>query len=89
MYVLQGRTEKFICELIAGQNEDSEYIEPHSLKDIKKASYRLNSKFDFMITIELKDGRAYTYFPEIEEVEVIKKSEGNGKIIPYLVGAMG
>lgn len=89
MGMLQGRTEKFICELIAGQNEDSEYIEPHSLKDIKKASYRLNSKSNFMITIELKDGRAYTYFPEIEEVEVIKKSEGNGKIIPYLVGAMG
>ena len=84
----QGRTEQFICELIAGQNEDSEYIEPHSLMDIKKASYNLNSELGFMITIELIDGRTYTYFPMIEGFE---EAEIYGLPIKYLylVGAKG
>ena len=84
----QGWTEQFICELIAGQNEDSEYIEPHSLMDIKKASYSLNSELGFMITIELIDGRTYTYFPMIEGFE---EAEIYGLPIQYLylVGAKG
>ncbi|AIN93008.1 hypothetical protein [Treponema putidum] len=88
MDMLQGRTEQFICELIAGQNEDSEYIEPHSLKDIKKASYSLNDEFGFIITIELIDGRTYTYFPMIEGFE---EAEIYGLPIQYLylVGARG
>ena len=84
----QGWTEQFICELIAGQNEDSEYIEPHSLMDIKKASYSLNSELGFMITIELIDVRTYTYFPMIEGFE---EAEIYGLPIQYLylVGAKG
>ena len=84
----QGWTEQFICELIAGQNEDSEYIEPHSLMDIKKASYSLNTELGFMITIELIDGRTYTYFPMIEGFE---EAEIYGLPIQYLylVGAKG
>ena len=84
----QGWTEQFICELIAGQNEDSEYIGPDSLKNIKKASYSLNNEFGFIITIELIDGRTYTYFPMIEGFE---EAEIYGLPIQYLylVGAKG
>ena len=88
MDMLDGRVEQFICELIAGQNKNSEYIEPDSLKNIKKASYSLdfdtsNANSDFIIIIELTDGRTYTYFPVLEETIV------DGQRILHLVGAMG
>ena len=88
MDMLDGRVEQFICELIAGQNDKSEYIEPDSLKNIKKASYSLdfdasNANSDFIIIIELTDGRTYTYFPVLEETIV------DGQRILHLVGAMG
>lgn len=92
MDMFQGRAEQFICKLIAGQTENIDYIAPNRLEDIKKATYSLNpnapdSEPDFMIIIELIDGRTYAYFPKVENIE---EAEIYGLPIQYLylVGAM-
>jgi len=92
----EGNNEEFICDLIAGENEQGP-IKPAKLSDIKTATYRYTPDDGFanhIILIELNDGRSYTYYPSLETIEIFEMRENgeNGELItriPYITGGIG
>ena len=96
MDFFDGNIEEFICDLIAGENEQGP-IKPAKLSDIKTATYRYTPDDGFanhIILIELNDGRSYTYYPSLETIEIFEMRENgeNGELItriPYITGGIG
>ena len=93
MDFFEGNIEEFICDLIAGENEQGP-IKPAKLSDIKTATYRYTPEDGFanhIILIELNDGRSYTYYPSLVTVEIFEMRENgeDGELktrIPYITG---
>jgi hypothetical protein len=93
MRTFEGNKEDFICDLIAGENEQGP-IKPAKLGDIKTATYRYTPDDGFanhIILLELNDGRSYTYYPSLETIEIFEMRENgeNGELItriPYITG---
>ena len=96
MGLFEGNKEQFLCELIAGEDETG-YVKPAKLNDIKKATYRYTPDDGFAnhtVLIELKNGRSYTFYPSLETVEIFELLPGgeNGELLratPYIIGAVG
>lgn len=96
MDFFEGNIEEFICDLIAGENEQGP-IKPAKLSDIKTATYRYTPDDGFanhIILIELNDGRSYTYYPSLVTVEIFEILENgeNGELItriPYIIDGLG
>ncbi|NLX41001.1 MAG: hypothetical protein GXY75_03785 [Bacteroidales bacterium] len=96
MDFFEGNIEEFICDLIAGENEQGP-IKPANLGDIKTATYRYTPEDGFanhIILIELNDGRSYTYYPSLVTVEIFEILENgeNGELktrIPYIIDGLG
>ena len=96
MDFFEGNIEEFICDLIAGENEQGP-IKPAKLSDIKTAIYRYTPDDGFanhIILIELNDGRSYTYYPSLETIKIFEMRENgeNGELItriPYISGGIG
>jgi hypothetical protein len=96
MEFFERNIEDFICDLIAGENEQGP-IKPAKLGDIKTATYRYTPDDGFanhIILIKLNDGRSYTYYPSLVTIEIFEMRENgeNGELItriPYITGGIG
>jgi len=96
MDFFEGNIEEFICDLIAGENEQGS-IKPAKLSDIKTATYCYTPEDGFanhIILIELNDGRSYTCYPSLVTVEIFEMRENgeNGELItriPYIIDGLG
>ncbi len=95
MDFFDGNIEEFICDLIAGENEQGP-IKPAKLSDIKTATYRYTPDDGFanhIILIELTNGQSYTYYASLETIEIFEMRENgeNGELItriPYISGGL-
>jgi hypothetical protein len=96
MDFFEGNIEEFICDLIAGENEQGP-IKPAKLSDIKTVTYRYTPDDGFanhIILIELNDGRSYTYYPSLVTIDIFEMRENgeNGELktrIPYIIDGLG
>ncbi|HPX76258.1 MAG TPA: hypothetical protein PLW77_06735 [Bacteroidales bacterium] len=96
MGVFEGDKERFICDLIAGENEKG-FVKPEKLSDIKQAIYHYATNDGFSahtIFIELKNGNSYIIYLSIETIKIFEMLEygEQGELLratPYITGNVG